>query len=89
MTPDFSRAAAQVLASPYFVSPPSGLTGDALRDWWDARHAEKDKLETAVQDADDETQLPAPAKAVWDKAFDAVVNAMAQQDLYDRLHGDY
>ena len=89
--PNFSRDAGAVLASPYFTTPPADLADDADASiaWWEARRAEHDALFDALQDASSEADLPPEAKAVWGKAFDAVVTAMAQEDLYDRLHRDY
>lgn len=90
MDAEFSREAGHVLASPYFTQPPTDLTGAALRKWWDDRQAEKDALFEAVRTANSRAELDDKAKAIYDRAFDAVVNLMAQSDLYDRLHGaDY
>lgn len=90
MDPEFSREAGQVLASPYFTQPPADLTGAELRQWWDDRQDEKDALFEAVRTASSRNELDDKAKAIYDRATSAIADLLAQQTLYDRLHGaDY
>lgn len=87
MEPEFSREAARVLSSPYFRSPPPDLEGEALVKWWGDRAAEQDAVEKALGTASTYDDLTGEPKAVYDRAAQAVAQAMAEEDLYDRLHG--
>jgi hypothetical protein len=86
--PDFDREAGLVMASPYFISPPPGLTGDALYRWWDERDAEKKALSAAFEKAETRKDLPPAAEAIYEKAYRAIVHAMDAQDAHDRVNGN-
>jgi hypothetical protein len=87
MDAQFSRDAGQVLASPYWTSPPDDVTGPELATWWEQRTSERNQLEDALAEADTYDSLPEEAKTLYDAAAEELVAASAQEDLYDRLHG--
>lgn len=87
MNPEFSREAGRVLSSPYFTAAPDELSDDEFLAWHKERRAERAALETALETANDYPDLAGEAKGVYDRAADAIVNALAMQDVYDRLHG--
>lgn len=88
MNAEFSKQAAAVLASPYFsLSRYDGdkEDRDAVVDYSESKWAEKQALFQAVKDVDSAADLNPNARAIWDRAYDAMmaVGHVKQQENED------